>query len=180
MASQHEKAFCMLHFEVSRSVITVHMRFVHGLEKLLFFRGASFLSRARNSHFTVIADPDTLKRNSQKSFSCCNAILDSGLAAPQKALKRAIGSAWETKTVPAADSLCCVRESWKINSLTTFETAPFFYVCPVCICVCVSQQYLSCRGILLYSTALRRALDPFEVSWFSTPLVVNLGNAYLR
>jgi hypothetical protein len=35
MASQQEKAFCVLHFEVSRSVIAVQREFVHGLELLV-------------------------------------------------------------------------------------------------------------------------------------------------
>jgi len=64
MASQQEKAFCVLRFEVSRSVIT----------------GASFLHRARNSRRTVITDQDTSKRSTQKAFSCCDAILEAGPA----------------------------------------------------------------------------------------------------
>ena len=44
MASQQEKAFCVLRFEVSTSVITVH--------------GASFLNRARNSRCTAITLPE--------------------------------------------------------------------------------------------------------------------------
>ena len=45
--------------------------------------GASFLNRARNSRFTVITDLDTSKRSTQKAFSCCDAILETGPAAPQ-------------------------------------------------------------------------------------------------
>jgi len=76
MASQQEKAFCVLRFEVSRSVITVQrefrawfrkdapgqcsMNFVHGLEKT-HLAGASFLNRAtRNScwwHMSVVSLP---------------------------------------------------------------------------------------------------------------------------
>ena len=40
-------------------------------------------------------------------------------------------SAAETWTFSAADSVRCAREKWEINSLLTFETAPFFYVYPV-------------------------------------------------
>jgi len=52
MASQQEKAFCVLRFEVSRSV--------HGLEKT---HHAYFLNRARNSRCTVVTDLDTSKRS---------------------------------------------------------------------------------------------------------------------
>ena len=45
--------------------------------------GASFLNRARNSRCTVITDLDTSKRSSQKAFSGCDAILETGSAAPQ-------------------------------------------------------------------------------------------------
>ena len=45
--------------------------------------GASFLNRARNSRSTVITDLDTSKRSTQKAFSCCDAILETGPAAPQ-------------------------------------------------------------------------------------------------
>ena len=45
--------------------------------------GASFLNPARNSHRTVITDLDTSKRSTQKAFSCCGAILETGPAAPQ-------------------------------------------------------------------------------------------------
>ena len=45
--------------------------------------GASFLNRARNSRCTVITDLDTSKRSTQKAFSCCDAILETGPAAPQ-------------------------------------------------------------------------------------------------
>ena len=82
MALQQVKAFCVLRFEVSRSVITVQREF------RAWFRkdapaGASFLNRARNSRCTVITDLDTSKRSTQKAFTCCNAILETGPAAPQ-------------------------------------------------------------------------------------------------
>jgi hypothetical protein len=49
--------------------------FVHGLEKT---HRASFLNRARSSRCTVISDLDTSKRSTQKAFSCCDAILETG------------------------------------------------------------------------------------------------------
>jgi len=51
MVSQQEKAFCVLRFEVSRSVIIVQREFRARLEKT---HGASCLNRARNSRCTVI------------------------------------------------------------------------------------------------------------------------------
>jgi len=74
MASHQEKTFCVLRFEVSRSVITAH-----SLEKT-HLQGASFLNRARNSSCTVITDLDTSKRITQKALSCCDAILETGPA----------------------------------------------------------------------------------------------------
>ena len=51
---------------------------------MLFLHGTSFLNRAaRNSRCTVITDLDTSKRSTQKAFSCCGAILETGPAVPQ-------------------------------------------------------------------------------------------------
>ena len=50
---------------------------------MLFLQSASFLNRARNSRRAVITDLDTSKRSTQKAFSCCDAILEIGPAAPQ-------------------------------------------------------------------------------------------------
>ena len=50
---------------------------------MLLLHGASFLNRVRNSRCTVITDLDTSKRSTQKAFSYCGAILETGPAAPQ-------------------------------------------------------------------------------------------------
>ena len=71
MASQQEKAFFVLHFEVSRSVITVQREFRARLRK------------DAPGRCTVITDLDTSKRSTLKAFSCCDAILKTGPAAPQ-------------------------------------------------------------------------------------------------
>jgi len=102
--------------------------YVHGLEKT---HHASFLNCARNSRCTVITDLDTSKRSTQKAFSCCDAILQTGLRPRSKHEKRTAGSAWETWTFAAADDVCCARVRREINFLLTFETAPFFCVYPV-------------------------------------------------
>ena len=47
---------------------------------LCTMHGASFLNRARHSRCTVITDLDTSKRSTQKAFSCCDAILETGPA----------------------------------------------------------------------------------------------------
>jgi len=107
--------------------------FVHDLEKT-HLPGASFLNRVRNSRWTVTTDLDTSKRSTQKTFSCCDAILETGPAAPQSAWEATAGSAWETWTVATAEGVGCARVSWEINFLLTFETVPFFFVYPVYHC----------------------------------------------
>ena len=48
------------------------------------FRGVQICDySARNSRCPVITNLDTSKRSTQKAFSCCDIILDTGLAAPQ-------------------------------------------------------------------------------------------------
>jgi hypothetical protein len=56
MASQQEKTFCVLRFEVSRSVIAVQREFLHSLELLL--------------------------AHALPAFSCCDAILETDPATP--------------------------------------------------------------------------------------------------
>ena len=47
---------------------------------MLFRHGASFLNRVRNSSCTVITDLGTSERSTQRAFSCCDAILETGPA----------------------------------------------------------------------------------------------------
>jgi len=49
----------------------------HGLEKM---HDASFLNRAQNSCCILMTDLDTSEWSTQKAFSCCNAILETGPA----------------------------------------------------------------------------------------------------
>jgi hypothetical protein len=44
---------------------------------------------------------------------------------------RIVITKWDTWTVVAADGVCCARVRWEIHYLFTFDTAPFFCVCPV-------------------------------------------------
>jgi len=104
MASQQEKVFCVIRFEVSRSVITVQRE---------------FRARFRKDAPCVFSKPYATP---------------SWKLAPlhrSKHEKRTAGSAWETWTVAAADGVGCARVRWEINFLLTFETAPFFCVYPV-------------------------------------------------
>jgi hypothetical protein len=61
---------------------------------------------------TIITDLDTSKRVPQ----------------PRSKHEGWAASEWVTRTVPAADSMCCARLGWEIHFLFTFETAPFFCV----------------------------------------------------
>ena len=97
MASQQEKAFCVLRLEKTH------------------LAGAAFLNRARNSRCTVITDLDTSKRSTQKAYSCCDAILETGPRPRSVHEKQTVGSAWETWTVAAADGVSCARVRWETN-----------------------------------------------------------------
>jgi hypothetical protein len=79
MALQQEKAFCVLCFEVSRSVITVQREFRAKSKKDASHKNSVFLNRARNPRYILFTDLDT----SKDSFCCCNTILETGPAAPQ-------------------------------------------------------------------------------------------------
>ena len=112
MAPQQEKAFCVLRFEVSRSVITVQRE----------FRAATVLLQCnhRSGH---------LKTEHTESLFLLRR--HHGNWPGSKHEKRTAGSAWETWPVAAADGVRCTRVRWKINFLLTFEIAPFFCVYPV-------------------------------------------------
>jgi hypothetical protein len=78
MASQQEKAFCVLHFEVSRSVITVQREFRAQFKKDAPHKNNVFFKPSRNSRCTVITDLDTSNWSTQKAYSCCDSILEPG------------------------------------------------------------------------------------------------------
>ena len=48
---------------------------------------------------------------------------------------RVVINTWETWTVSAADGVHCACVRWEIHFLLSFETAPFFCVYPVCMCI---------------------------------------------
>ena len=70
--------------------------------------------------------------------------------------KRTAGSAWETRTVAAANGVRCARVRWEINFLLTFETAQLFCVYPV---YCIISLTVPCFFVLLSALCL-------FVSWF--------------
>jgi hypothetical protein len=118
------------------------MSFVHGLKKTplknnVFFKLCTKLtlhSNHRSGHLKTEHTERLLllwRVSTQKTFSCCDTILETGPMAHSKHEKWTAGSAWETWTVPAADSVCCACVGWEINLLITSETAPFFCVCLV-------------------------------------------------
>jgi hypothetical protein len=104
---QQQKATWVIHFKVSRSVITVQHEF-----------HAWFKKDAR--HKNNGAHSLLLMRHYLGNWSCGPALS-----------MRSERSTWETWTVPAADRVCCACVGWEIKYLITFETAPFFCVCPV-------------------------------------------------
>ena len=121
MASQQEKAFCVLRFEVSRSVITVQHEFCAWFRKdawCIFSKACTKLTlhcNHRSGH---------LKTEHTESLFLLRRHL--GNWPHSKHEKRTAGSAWETWTVAAADCVRCARVRREINFLLTFETAPLF------------------------------------------------------
>jgi hypothetical protein len=82
MESQQEKAFCVLRFEVSRSVITLQLEFCARFKKDAPHKNNVFLNCARNSRSAVITDLEVSKWSIQEAFSFCYAILETGPAVP--------------------------------------------------------------------------------------------------
>ena len=120
MASQQEKASCVLRFEVSRSVITVHHTwcvFSKPCTKLTLY------CNHRSGH---------LKAEHTESLFLLRRHLGNWAPRPRsKHEKRTAGSAWETWTVAAADGVRCARVRWEMNFLLTFEPATFICKHPV-------------------------------------------------
>jgi len=85
MASQQEKAFCVLHFEVSRSVITVQREF-HALQSQIW-------TPQNGAH--------------RKTFPAATPSWKLARWPHSKDEKQTAGNARETWTVAAADGVCC-------------------------------------------------------------------------
>jgi len=126
MASQEEKAFCVLRFEVSRSVITVQRYF-----RARFRKDAWCVFSKPCAKLTLHCNHRSGHLKTQHTESLFLLRRHLGNWARSKHEKRTAGSAWETRTVATADGVRCARVRWEIISLLTFETALFFCVFPV-------------------------------------------------
>jgi hypothetical protein len=135
MASQQEKTFFVLRFEVSRFVITVQREFRARFRKDALCRNnitrwyrqfveTGCLCKGKSPGRPRVAD--MLHRVWDEFDYRVGVSCDPGCTH-----WRTVINAWETWTVAAADGVGCVRVRWEINFLLTFETAPFFYVHPV-------------------------------------------------
>ena len=128
MASQQEKAFCVLRLEVSRSVITVQREFRARFRK--DSRGRWVFSKLCTKLWLHCNHrSEHLKTEYTESLFLLRRHL--GNWPRSKHEKRTAGSAWETWTVAAADGVRCARVRWEIDFLLTFETTSFFCVYPV-------------------------------------------------
>ena len=163
MAPQQEKAFCVLRFEVSRSVITMH-----GLEKThhawcVFSKPYTKLTlhcNHRSGHFKT--------EHTESLFLLWRHL---GNWPRSKHEKRTAGSAWETWTVAAADGVSCARVRWEINFLLTFETAPFICKHPVYV-FWSSLQILSEIFLILTITERNMIINLYWSSWTVTVFLV--------
>jgi hypothetical protein len=93
---------------------------MHGLKKKHHTGITYFLNHARNSRCTVITDLNTLKWSTQKAFACCDAILQTGPAISMRSELLLVGHK---------------KLGHFPNLISTFETAPFFCVCPALKCI---------------------------------------------
>ena len=129
MASQQEKAFCVLRFKVSRSVITVQREF-----RTRFRKGTWWVFSKPCTTLTLHCNNRSGHLKTEHTESLFLLLRHLGNWPPRPRSKhemRTTGSAWETWTVATADGVRCARVRWEINFLLTFETAPFFCVYPL-------------------------------------------------
>ena len=126
MSSQQGKAFCVLRFDASRSVITAQREF-----RARFRKDAPCVFSKPRTKLTLHCNHRSghLKTEHTESFFLLRRRL--GNWPRSKHEQRTAGRAWETWTVAAADGVRCDRVRWEINFLLTFKTAPFFCVYPV-------------------------------------------------
>ena len=118
MASQQEKAFCVLRFEVSGSVITLQHH-----AWCVFSKPCTATVLLHCNHRS-----GHLKTEHTESLFLLRRHLGNW---PRSKHERAAGRAWETWTVAAADGIRFARVRGEINFLLTFETAPFICKHPV-------------------------------------------------
>jgi hypothetical protein len=107
--------------------------FVHGLTKTQYTRLLYFFTRSRNSRCTVITGLATQNGAHRKPSTAATPSWKLVARPRCKHEKPNTGSAWETWTVPAADSVRWARVGSEINLLSTTEIAPFFCACSACL-----------------------------------------------
>jgi hypothetical protein len=90
---------------------------------------------AQNPRCTVITDLDTSKRSTQKAFSCCDAILETGPAASMGS--ELLVAHKKLGQLPLLTMYVVPVLRREINFLLTFEIAPFFCVYPVYIYISI-------------------------------------------
>ena len=145
MASQQEKAFCVLCFEVSRSVITVQHEFCARFKKDAW---CVFSKLCTNLTLHCNHRSGHLKTEHIESLFLLRRHLGNWPRGPRsKHEKRTAGSAWKTWAVAAADGVRCARVRWEINFLLTSETTPIFCVYPV---YAAGKRALTLRWLMSY------------------------------
>jgi hypothetical protein len=129
MASQQEKASCVLRFEVLRSVIAMQREFRARFKNEIILMWCVFFKPCTKLTLHSNHRSEHLKTEHTESLLMMRHHLGNWYRGSAVSMRRELLSAWETWTVPAAVSVCCARVGWEINFLITFETAPFFCVC---------------------------------------------------
>ena len=130
MASQQEKNYCVLCFEVSRSVITLQPEFRARFRKdsprrCVFSKPCTKLTL--NSHHWS----GHLKTEHTESLFLLRRYLGNWPRSPTVSMRNEMLVTLLIWTVAAADGVSCARVRWEINFLLTLETVPFLCVYPV-------------------------------------------------
>jgi hypothetical protein len=143
--------------------------FVHGLQTTLVLCVASLLNRVRNSHCTVITDLDTLMEHTESLL-----LLRRHLG---NLLRRHLGNwfrgpAVSIRSEPLVaheklDSFRCCKYmlcpcSMRNKLLLTFETAPFFCVCPVYSYQSIQRHSSEVRNMFRFLAVVRNYLLSIE------------------
>jgi hypothetical protein len=152
MASQQEKAFCVLRFLYVQMWLQCSESFIHGLKKAhhtrikYFFKPCTKLTLLRNHIWTY-------QNGAHRKPS--HAATPYWKLVPRPCSKheeRTAGSAWETWTVPVAESVCCARAGWGTNFFNSVRNRSIL-LCMPCT-VAHTCERLLCLYTRLHSMAL--------------------------
>jgi len=126
MASQQEKALCVLGFEVSSSVITVERKF-----HAWFRKDAPHRNNITRWYWQFV-ETGCLCKGKRPRVPDDNTEFDYRVDVWRVTQGAHTEGLWLThETVAAADGVRCAHVRWEINFLLTSETTPFFCVYPV-------------------------------------------------